>query len=127
MSRNGTDRDVAKLLLDALNAIKDLVATIKSNLYSPLILTQPVDVVGAIDDPAVYTVLAANVSSYQWQYAYASSPNTWVDSSLTGYDTNTLSMTITSSRYNLRFRCKITGLDGTVVYSDVVKCVAPET
>lgn len=126
MRENGTDRDLALLMLGELNAIAEDLGTIKDNQYAPVIFTQPQNVTGDIGETATFTVIAGNVSGYQWQYQYDATPGSWIDSALSGYNTNSLSMEITSSRYNLSFRCKITGKDGTVIYSNVVKPVAPE-
>ena len=43
MRDNGTDRDVALQLLDAVTTAADLVTVINQNLYEAVVTTQPTD------------------------------------------------------------------------------------
>ena len=87
--------------------------------------TQPVDFVGDLGVTASFTVEAYNVKTngYQWQYT----PNgtTWYTTTVEGNKTETISMEITSARYDYQYRCKITGLDNAVAYSNAAKIVPP--
>jgi len=124
MRENGTDRDVALELVTALDTCKTLVESINDKLYSPHITTQPTEFEGEIGDTAVFTVVATNVKSYQWQYTTAGV--SWTDSGASGNKTASLSIGISETRLNQTYRCKITGLDDTIIYTDGVKMVLPE-
>lgn len=122
-----TDRDILEKITDLISECKTLLETINDNKYVPHIITQPVDYTGAIGDTATFTVVANNVKSYNWQVRVGSQ-TTWNNtSSGTGYNTNSWNIGITSVRLANSFRCKITGLDDSVIYSDIVKMVIPET
>lgn len=124
--RNGTDRDIALRIVDIVDSIKTSVAAINSNLYSPYILTQPVDVTLAIDETAEFTVSAANVTAYQWEYKnLAASTPAWANIAGPSAATATLSLAVTATRYNHLYRCKLTGKDGTTAYTDEVKIIEP--
>lgn len=125
MRENGTDRDVALLIASAISDIKDLVSQIETNMYGPVILTQPVNVEDAVvDESYTFTVGAANVASYQWQNR-AIAGGQWSNSGLTGNKTDTLTVTATEVRYGYYFRCEVTGKDGTVAYTNNVRLIAP--
>lgn len=126
MRENGTDRDVAQMILSNLSAIKDAVAAINTHLYAPIIFTQPVDVEADNGESAEFTVVAGNVDAYQWQRKQGD--NDWASYGGTGATTATLSIaSVTAPFYNFLFRCRIKGLDGTYIYTDAVKVTAPPT
>ena len=128
MRENGTDRDVALLIVEKLNTIAAGVTQINDNLYVPHIITQPTNQEGAISSTVDFTVVANNVKEYQWQYKASSSVITWYNAEGTGYNTNTYTTTVnSSSAYNRLYRCKITGKDGSIIYTDIVQIVEPET
>lgn len=124
MRDNGTDRDVALDIVSELNNILTTVTSINGTLYAPSITTQPTDQEAAIGSSAVFTVVAKNAKSYNWQLA---SGGGWRDVSYTGHATATMSVPTTEERYTYRFSCEITGYDGTVIRSNTVKIVPPET
>ena len=125
MNKNGTDRDVALSILDALDACSNLLQTINANLYSPYILTQPTNQTVAIDATCTFTINAVHVASYQWQYLPAG--GTWTDGTGTA-DQATFSFVVRStSVYARYYRCKLTGTDGTVAYSDLVQVLQPDS
>ena len=128
MKDNGTDRDVALLIVSKLNTIAEGVAQINDNLYVPHIVTQPTDQTAAVNDNAVFTIVANNVSVYEWQYAPTQVTPSWraMHSGATGTDTATLTVPVTNTRYGYLYRCKITGKDGSIIYSDSVKIIQPE-
>lgn len=125
MKDNGTDRDVALQMRDKLNSIATLVTAIDHSLKSePFIITQPQNVVAAIGDNAILTVKTNVVKSYQWQ---AKASVNWNDAQTgEGYTTDTFSIEATEIRYTYEYRCKITGLDDSVIYSDPVRIIQPE-
>ena len=122
MKDNGTDRDVALLILSGLDTCATLVASVNDNLYVPHIVTQPTNQTGDIDETVTFTVVANNVASYQWQFKPGVA---WQNSSSTGYNTASLEVEVTSQRYGYDYRCRITGKDGSVITTDVVKILAP--
>lgn len=129
MRENGTDRDVALDMLDALTTIATTVATINSNLFSPVVFTQPTNQTVAIGGSCTFTLSAGNIKSYQWQYWNTeSSPDPyWINSSLSGYNTDTVTINPVQERhYVYKFRCKLTGKDDSVIYSNEVQVIAPE-
>lgn len=127
MRDNGTDRDVAQSILGLLDGIKDAVANINANLFSPVILTQPVNATDiGIGDTAQFTVSTANVTAYQWQYKGPQDTN-WYSSTHSGNTTDTLSVVATETRYAVKFRCKLTGKDGSIIYTNEVQMIAPES
>ena len=122
MRENGTDRDVALLIVGKLNTIAAGVAQINDNLYVPHITTQPTDQVGAIGDTVTFTVVANNAVAYQWQYKVLN----WHSASGGTVNQSTYSIQVSAERMTYQFRCRITGKDGSYIYSDAVKMVAPE-
>lgn len=128
MSNNGTDRDVAMEILNVLSGISSALSTINSNLYVPHITTQPTDVTVASGEYAEFTVVATNVKSYQWQFKNTAASNPrWENGAQQGYNTATYRIAANSSRYAHLYRCEITGLDDSIIYTDEVKMIAPET
>ncbi|MBR6029962.1 MAG: Ig-like domain-containing protein [Clostridia bacterium] len=72
------------------------------------------------------TVTASAVKAYQWQFS-ADSGNTWKDNSSSGYNTASLSFTMAKGYHGRQFRCRLTGLDGKDVYTDVATVQAAAT
>ena len=120
MKDNGTDRDVALLILSGLDSCSTLVATINDNLYVPHIITQPTNQQGALGDTITITVVANNVAGYQWQYKTAASGAIWRDSSYEGNQTDTLTFELIQARVGYSFRCIITGKDGSTLTTNTV-------
>lgn len=118
--KNETDRDLAEQLTDLISECKTLIETINDNKFVPHITTQPVNYTGAIGDTITFTVDATNVKSYQWQFNNYPNAGSWRTSTLAGANTNTLTFEFTSVRLNYQYRCQITGLDNSVIYSDAV-------
>lgn len=84
------------------------------------IITQPLDYAGAIDQIAVFTVEAVGEGlTYQWQYSNANSGK-WYNSSMAGYNTDTISVQIKSYRNGQKYRCIITDAEGYTVTTAVV-------
>ena len=84
---------------------------------SVIILVQPADVSGKIGQTVSYTVEAENVASWQWYYT-KDSGKSWYKSNGTGASTDTLSLKVTNTNKTNKYRCKLTGLDGKVVYTE---------
>ena len=123
MRENGTDRDVALSIVGLITDIGTLVATINSNLFVPAIVTQPTNQEVALTETCSFTVVAVNVASYQWQRKL--NDTTWGNTSLSGNKTDTLSFVTTAEAYTYTFRCKITGKDGSIIYTNEVQVIEP--
>lgn len=82
-----------------------------------VILSQPNDVYGQIDDQLSLSVVAiGEITSYQWQFARANSSN-WTDCTSTtlGYNTSVVQPVLTEKRDGYRYRCIISNSLGFVV------------
>lgn len=90
----------------------------------PVILEQPEDFTGALGDTAIFHVEAANVASCQWQYKKPNSQ--WGDYNISGTDSVTMSITISTTRLTYEFRAKITGIDGSIIYSNPCRMILEE-
>lgn len=124
---HGTDRDVALSMVTALNSCAELIASINDNLYVPHITTQPTDMEVAAGETATITVVANNVSTYEWQYRTANNP-TWREmfSGATGANTASVSFEVTATRQTYLYRCLITGKDGSEITTNNVHITEPE-
>lgn len=122
------DRDLSEQLTDLISECKTLLETINDNNFVPHIITQPTDqeVEVAEGATATFTVVANNIVSYQWQYKNSPQSTTWFNSTATGNTTASLTVTVTvEARYNSRYRCQMTGKDGSVITTNVVKVARP--
>ncbi|MBE5808157.1 MAG: leucine-rich repeat domain-containing protein [Clostridiales bacterium] len=87
-------------------------------LLKPATITvQPRNASGHAGDTATFTVSADNATGYRWQVS-KDSGTTWTDLSAT---TATYSTTISEDNSGWRFRCAVTGGDGSVVYTNTAK------
>ena len=89
------------------------------------ILTQPTNVAAAIGEDVTFTVEAEGVESYQWKYS--KNGTAWSNSPATGNKTESVTLTATEARYKMYYRCDLTGKDGTVISTDVVRIMEPFT
>lgn len=119
-------RDIALKILGKLQNLKTVVSNARKEAQVltrsiPVILEQPQSYVGPAGPKASFTVIAENVADYQWQ-AKDKEGTQWTNSSAVGNKTNTMSRATTtgSSATQFEYRCKITGIDNSVIYSDVV-------
>ena len=126
MKDNGTDRDIALLMANALSDIATLVGTINTNLYVPAIVMQPVSAEDvSLNDEVTFAVVAVNATAYQWQRKDPG--GTWVDATSAGADTASWTFTVTAAAFFTRsYRCKITGKDGSTIYTNEVQIVEAE-
>ena len=88
---------------------------------NPLKITgEPEDFTGKVGDTAVFTVVAENAASYQWQYSMDDGEN-WTNLSTR---TETLNFGITkASRMKYVFKCIVTGEDETTKETRVCKII----
>ena len=118
-------RDMALKILGKLQNLKTVVSNAKKEAQIltrsiPVILEQPQSYVGPVGPRATFTVIAENVATYQWQIK-SKEGTQWSNSSATGNQTDTMTRATTDSAATLYvYRCKITGIDNSVIYSDVV-------
>lgn len=86
-----------------------------------VILEQPLDVEAAIGANGTFSVVARGAVGYLWQYYTPNNP-TWRDSTVTTPD---YTLEVTAARYTYKYRCKVTGIDGSVIYTQPVKFISP--
>lgn len=129
MRENGTDRDVALSIVSALSTLAEKIVQLNDNLYVPHIITQPTDQTGAVDSNVTFTVVANNIAKYDWQYKSSPITTTWRDmhSGTTGADTDSITIPVTQTRYDYVYRCHMTGKDGTILNTENVKIIQPES
>ena len=84
---------------------------------APVITGQPEDYTGAVGETARFTVKATGDGlTYQWQFS--ADGVTWKKSTLSGYNTATMSVPVTKARNGYQYRCVITNASGTAVTSE---------
>ena len=96
----------------------------KQDKVSVVISLQPQNFVGTLGDTAMFKVAAENARNYEWQYKGKGS-NSWITFSWQdSYNTAEFKLTILNEgRLTNTYRCKITGEDGTAVYTDEVEII----
>ena len=68
-----------------------------------------------VDKTETITVVAENAASYQWYYSKDGTK--WYKSTveaINGEGTSSITLTVGAGNYNNQYRCKVTGVDGTV-------------
>lgn len=89
------------------------------------IVEQPVDFYGDIGDTATFTVVAQGDNlTYQWQWTDGTN---WWNTTVTGNNTNTITMAITQARLGYQYHCTITDANSNSVISNNVKPVQAVT
>jgi len=92
---------------------------LKTEAGQIVIQTQPSDITAEIGTTALFSVTASGSGlKYQWQTS-KDGGNSWVNSGMQGYNTNTLSVPVTPERNGYRFRCVLTDEEDNEEYSDV--------
>ena len=117
--KRGTDRDLALKILALCSAVKDALDDLLETMF---IIYQPVDWYGPLNGQASFTVIAANVASYQWQYS-EDQGQTWTNTTAEGYNTATMSVRAISDRFRNLYRCILTDADGNVLITNSVKMI----
>ncbi|MBO2517439.1 MAG: hypothetical protein CW338_09275 [Clostridiales bacterium] len=79
-------------------------------------LSQNGNILVKAGENAVFHAEAEGAKSYQWQVLRADKP--WVNTYLDGYNTSTLTVQANYNRAVLQWRCKITLMNGDVIYSE---------
>jgi len=86
------------------------------------IVSHPQSVTVDSGETVQFTVVTSGmVASYQWQYRKLYS---WINTSLSGCNTNTLTVSATGARNGYDYRCVVTYEDGTVLYSEPAELTA---
>lgn len=107
-----TDMDGNTVTTDTVKLVAKVVELV--------IVTQPVDYVGSVNDNLSFTVEATgNGLTYQWYYS-DNAGATWKISGTPGFDTATLLPILRAYRDGYQYYCKITDIFGNTVSSDVV-------
>ncbi|SFB83880.1 repeat domain (List_Bact_rpt) [Butyrivibrio sp. YAB3001] len=102
-------------------------STISSNIVKvkakPTITKQPVNVTAAVGKKATFEVTATGAKSYKWMYS-TNNGKTWKTtwgSTVKGATTNKLTMPVKEKWLSFKIKCEITGQDGSIVTSKIVK------
>ena len=102
------------------NTVTTNIVRIVAKVVDLVIITQPVDYVGSVNDELSYTVEATgNGLTYQWYYSDDEGV-TWTVSGTPGFNTETLHPILRAYRDGYRYKCQITDVFGNKVTSDVV-------
>lgn len=120
--KRGIDRDLALKVLALCRAVKDSLDDLLDTMF---IIYQPTDYTGAVGTRAVFTVVAMNVISYQWQRS-SDGGTTWGNSSASGNQTPTLSFSVSDINKSSMWRCSLTDADNNTIYSDSVGIIVPQ-
>ena len=98
----------------------DYTLTIEAEAQEPAAITaQPENVTVASGEKAIFTVATTGeVVSYQWQYKKL---HVWFDTTMEGYNTDTLTVAATGQRNGYDYRCVVTFADGTKITSDAAE------
>lgn len=87
------------------------------------ITKQPQDVQALVGDTVSFSVAAENTLFYQWYYSKDGTK--WYKSTISGNDTNTLELTVTSGNKENFYRCRMKGITGDIVYTNPVTIQKP--
>ncbi|MDO4492156.1 MAG: CAP domain-containing protein [Lachnospiraceae bacterium] len=82
-----------------------------------VILKQPETVTAKKGDTVSFHVKATGAADYQWQYS--KDGNKWVNSTTATAKSDSITIKLSSSNCTNRYRCLVTGEDGTVLCSEV--------
>lgn len=106
---------------DSTLAREDVTYHIEWVVRPATIIEQPIDQEGPVGEIAEFSVIALAaedaVITYQWFYCNAGTTR-WVKSNLTGKDTDTVKVPITTVRDGIKFRCVITDERGNKITTD---------
>lgn len=91
-----------------------------------VIISQPTDIKASAGMTVDFTVEATGVASYQWQVGGTDGSN-WTDLTWTGSTTATMTHAMNETNITYVYRCKLTGFDGTILYTNVIKFLPPYT
>ncbi|MBR4345253.1 MAG: hypothetical protein IKP88_21530, partial [Lachnospiraceae bacterium] len=96
----------------------DKKVELKTMYFKPIIEKQPEDILSDIGRNVNFNVKArGDQLKYQWQTS-KDGGNTWLNSKMTGYNTDTLTVSAILDRNNYKFRCLVTDSKNNSVTSD---------
>ena len=105
---------------DAGHVVYSDQAAIKLVTAQIRILSQPVSCTASLGETASFRVEATGTGlTYQWYYSKDDGRN-WSVSGMTGSRTNTLKVQLTAARVGQVYRCAVTDIEGTTLYTDAV-------
>ena len=78
---------------------------------------------GAVGESIQFSIEATGAVSYQWQNSLDGAA--WSKSSLSGYNTNTITIPVKESRYNYLWRCVVTDASGNTLESESAQIIKP--
>ena len=83
------------------------------------ITEQPKNVCGLVNNSVKFSVKLSATSDikYEWQYRKSATAN-WTATTMTGYNTKTLTVDVTAARSGYEYRCKITDSSGNSILSE---------
>jgi hypothetical protein len=91
------------------------------------LVKQPEDAYAPVDGTVTFTVEASAEEgfTYQWQYRRNANAN-WTNTSMTGYNTATLTVGATKARNGYQYRCVLTGAKNSKLESNAVTLYVSE-
>ena len=119
------NRDVMEKFIDNLKSLGETINEVKKQAQIltrevPVILEQPEDFYGVIEAAGYFQVTAVNISAYRWQ-RQRKGLTEWTNLSHSpGADTNKVLFDVSTDRAKYNYRCKLTGIDESVIYTDSV-------
>lgn len=109
-------------LSNATGTLAECTITVKGDVVVPKelsIIEHPEDYVGSLVESAFFKVVAEGDGlTYQWQYSNANSSK-WYNSSMTGSQTDTITVPVATFRDGQKYRCVVTDQYGNSVTSKV--------
>ena len=119
------NRDVMEKFIDKLKSIGEVINEVKKQAQIltreiPVILEQPEDFYGVNEAEGYFEVTAVNISAYRWQ-RQRKGLTEWTNLTHSpGADTNKVLFDVSTDRAKYNYRCKLTGIDESVIYTDSV-------
>lgn len=99
---------------------ENMLLSIPLDYSKPIIIKQPENQTVPVNGAAIFTIEAVGEGdlTYRWEY---SRPNDtrWSYTTMTGYNTNTLTVDATAARNGYQYRCEIKDATGAVAYTEV--------
>ena len=103
-------RDGYKYKCKITDVIGNVVYTEVATMRVLTFKSHPQNTTGSVGDNVTFTVTTSVEEgfTYQWQYRRSATGN-WTNTTLTGYNTDTLTVPVTTARNGYEYRCVLTG------------------